>query len=268
MEVPDFLLAAFPPSRNALIDSARLETDDAMLMEIAKADYGQGVDELMPEIRAIRDTGIVPSPVSNMLFEVLTLTHYSNLDVPEAPPLEPGPAVLRAHQTRFFACALLLHIESGWPYEFCLTTGSALANGIISAKHLNEGMSAAVGCFLTWRLVGQKEVEESEGVLFALALLILATRLRSERFTESDLGAVATWALALESRSCNSYRTNAMPPSYDYAKYWLSPLSLDAVEAGFWRPLVEEFEQEVKSIEDVQVRSDLELCGLLLHPHT
>jgi len=264
MEVPDFLVAAFPPSLDGLLDAARRDTDDAMLMDIARADYGEGANEVMPELRAIRDTGIVRDSISSQLYEVLTLTHYSNPEVPEAPPLKPGPTDLRGPQTCFFTCALLLYIEREWPREYRWTTDSALANGIVSAKYLDEDMSAAVGGFLTWRLTDQVEIDGSDAVLLALALLILATRLRSKRFTESNLGAVASWVLVLE-----SFLYKDTYKSYpDYAKFWLSPFSVDAVEAGFWRPHAEEFKREVESIIDDQVRSDLELCGLLLNPNS
>jgi len=69
MEVPDFLLAAFPPSFDGLLDAARRNTDNAMLMDIARADYGQGADEVMPELRAIRDTGSVRDSISHQLYE-------------------------------------------------------------------------------------------------------------------------------------------------------------------------------------------------------
>ncbi len=73
MEIPDALLAAFPPSLDVLLDRSRRQTDNAMLMDIARADYGLEADEMMAELRPIRDTGVVPSPMSWMLNEVLTL---------------------------------------------------------------------------------------------------------------------------------------------------------------------------------------------------
>lgn len=255
MKVPGFLVAAFPPSMNGLIDGARRKTDDSMLWDIAMADYGQGASDVMPELRAIRDTGIIKPPVSNELFDVLSLTHYINPEVPDPPPFRPGPTGPRGHQTRFFACALLLHIESEWSYGFRMTTDSALANGIASAKFLCEETSEGIGGFLTWRLVSQ--ADEPDSVLLALALLILATRLRSNRFTESDLGAVATWVLTLES-IMHKEAAKIFP---DHMGLWPPPFSL---EAGFWQPVAAEFKQETESIRDDHVRLDLELCGLLL----
>jgi len=64
IEIPAALLAAFPPSVNLLLDHARRRTDDAMLTEIARADYGREADEMMAELRPIRDQGVVPSPLS------------------------------------------------------------------------------------------------------------------------------------------------------------------------------------------------------------
>src|SRR5829696_9009521 len=116
MGMPAALLAAFPPSADLLLDRARRKTDDAMLTEIARADYGLEADEMMAELRPIRDAGVIPDPLPGMLSEVLTLTCYSNPDAPNAPPFEPGPTGRRGHQTRLFACAVLLRAEADLPH--------------------------------------------------------------------------------------------------------------------------------------------------------
>ncbi len=46
MVIPTEILTAFPPSADLLLDCARREIDDAMLMEIARADYGHWADEM------------------------------------------------------------------------------------------------------------------------------------------------------------------------------------------------------------------------------
>src|SRR4029077_11198042 len=108
MEIPAALIAAFPPSADLLLERARQQTDDAMLEEIARADYGFEADELIVELRAIRDEGIVPDQMRWQLVEVLELTRFSNPERPNLPPFEPGPTGPRGHQTRLFACAVLL----------------------------------------------------------------------------------------------------------------------------------------------------------------
>ena len=82
-----------------------------MLKVIANADYGVGGASDDEGNRPIRDTGIVPSRPSFMLCEVLRLTMYSNPEVPNSPPFEPGPTGIRGHQTRLFACTMLLRMR-------------------------------------------------------------------------------------------------------------------------------------------------------------
>lgn len=256
MNVPDLLLASFPPSVDALVDIARRQADDGILSDIARADYGEGVDEVLPELRAIRDTGVISSCISNQLMEVLLLTHYLNPEVSNQPPFLPSPVGLRGHQTRFFSCALIIHIESGLPFEHRRLSDSALANGIASAKHLGEDASMAFGRYLTWRLVNHDDRDYT--VLFGIALLLLSTRLRLKLLNEKNLGEIVDWVLALESIMYNNVR-EIFP---GYAGLWPLPLS---VEAGFWNPILEEFEKEVDAIHHDDLRSDLILCSLLLN---
>ena len=254
MEIPAALLVAFPPSADLLLDRARRKTDDAMLDEIARADYGLEADEMMVALRPIRDRGVLPDPFPGMLSEVLTLTQFSNPDVPNAPPFEPGPTGRRGHQTRLFACAVLLRTETDLPQGWePLTTDTALAQCLVSANVLGKEMSEAVACYLTWRISRTESHQES--LLLGLGLLILATRLRSGRFRESILGEVASWVLSLESPS-RPFFPNAEAPEP-------RPFSL---QFGFWNPLADEFRNAVSSIRDDTIRGDLELCGLLLDP--
>jgi Protein of unknown function (DUF1579) len=50
MDLPTELIAAFPPSAELLLDRARRNIDERMLMEIARADYGLMADEMMAEL--------------------------------------------------------------------------------------------------------------------------------------------------------------------------------------------------------------------------
>ncbi len=120
--VPATLIAAFPPSAELLLERARHRTDDAMLREFAEADYGWRADEVMVELRPIRDKGGVPAPMPWKLSEVLTLTQFSNPEAPNLPPFKPGPTGRRGHQTRLFACAVLLRAEAELPHEGVNTT--------------------------------------------------------------------------------------------------------------------------------------------------
>lgn len=150
MEIPAALLTAFPPSVDLLLDCARQRTDNAMLMEIARADYGIMADERMTELRPIRDRGVIPNSMDFWLGEVLNLTRNRDPERPNAPPFEPGPTGRRGHQTRLFACAVLLRADVMPNHEgIDSSPDSTLAHGLISAGILGEEMSEAAACYLT-----------------------------------------------------------------------------------------------------------------------
>jgi len=242
MSIPPALLSAFPPSADLLFDLARRRTDDAMLHEIAVADYGMGSDEALAALRLVRDRGVLPDPLPCILGDVLTLTHLRNLNSPQSLPFASGPTVRRAHQTRLFACAVLLRIEVDVsPEEGYIEWDSALAHCLASAKALGEEMGEAAARYLTWR-IPLREPPGLDSILFALGLLVLATRLRRGRLTEPSLGGVAEWVLASESLGRR----------------------VSSVQAGFWQPLSAELLAEAESIRDGDVRAGLQLCALLL----
>lgn len=255
MEIPASLLDAFPPSVDLLFDLARRKTDNAMLADIARADYGQGADEAMAELRPIRDRGVVPVPLPWTVGEVLNLTRYCNPDAPNPPPFAPGPTGRRGHQTRLFACAVLLRAEAELPREQSnIDAGSTIAQCLVSANALGEEMSEAAACYLTWR--ASRRENDPDSLLSALGLLILATRLRCGRLAEPSLGAIAEWVLAIESLDREPFPPNHANPRPQ-------PFSL---QAGFWRPLAAELRNEAESIREDDIRTNLELCGLLLDP--
>ena len=158
MDIPFALIAAFPPSADLLLDRARRHVNDEMLVEIARADYGNRADEMLAELRPIRDKGIIPSPMQWLLGEVLELTRLCDPEHPNAPPFEPGPSGFRGHQTRLFACAVLFRAvaEPASGYDDS-SSDSTLAIALASAKVLGDEMSEAIGCFLTWQLSARKD---------------------------------------------------------------------------------------------------------------
>jgi hypothetical protein len=103
MNIPAALVAAFPPSQDALLDFARKRIDDSMLLEIARADYGCDAEAHLAALRPIRDEGSVVSPMQWQPGEVLELTSYCDPEQPEGPPFEPGPTGRRGHLIRLFA---------------------------------------------------------------------------------------------------------------------------------------------------------------------
>jgi hypothetical protein len=92
MDIPVELIAVFPPLPDLLLDRARRQVDDGMLLEIARADYGHMADEMLAELLPIREKGIVPAPMHGQLAEVLSLSRWSNPEVQNRDSFEPRPA--------------------------------------------------------------------------------------------------------------------------------------------------------------------------------
>jgi hypothetical protein len=252
-EVPDTLIAAFPPSADLLLDRARRETDDAMLREIAEADYGWRADEMVPMLQLIRDKGVVPAPMPRILGAVLNLTQFSNPDKANASRFQPDPKHRRGHQARVFACAVLLRAEAELPPEADdFTAESALPQCLASANVLGEEMSEAAARFLTWRISRQESGLNS--LSFALGLVVLAIRLRSGRFTGQMLGTIADWVLRQAPSDMPEFPLDPTAPR---------PLPI-GLQSSFWRPLAAELSSEAEAIRENDVRSKLHLCEALL----
>lgn len=254
MNFPHELFAAFPPSREVLLDGARLAIDDAMLRQIARADYGEMADEMLAELRPIRDHGTIPCPMHWQLLEVLQLTRWSEPDDPNPSPFARGPSGRRGHQTRLFACAALLRAAtdpaSGYNDEDCCYD-SSLALGLASARVLGDEMNEAFGCLLTWRLT---RLASRESVFFAIALLVIAARLGPGRVDDAALGKLAGWVLeeeSLEQRRRPWNPANPRPKEF-------------SVEQGFWQPLVAEIKDKAATLPAGEIRTSVELCAILL----
>ena len=131
---------------------------------------------------------------------------------------------------------------------------STLAHCLTSACVLGEEMSEAAASFLTWRIPGMEA--HSEPVLLALGLLILATRLRSGRISDRVLGSVTEWLLAEESLFRKAFPSNPSNPM---------PLAF-SLQYGCWEPLAAQLRDEAVTIDADDVRTNLQLCALLLDP--
>jgi len=252
MKIPASLTAAFPPSADLLFDRARREIDDAMLLDIANADYGQMADEMFALLRSIRDSGLIPKPMHPQLHEVLSLTRWCDPEQTDAPPFRPGPTGPTGHRTRLFACVLLLRASvEPESLQDDGTSDSTLAQCLASAKSVGEEMSKAVACFLTWRF-SCALIEDP--LFYAVALLIVAVRLRSGRVTEAELANVADWVLSVEADS-------------QYVKWPISRAAMPtafSLQQGFWQSLAEELRNEATTIQVDDARENVELCRLLL----
>lgn len=258
MEMPSLLLNVFPPSANLLLDGIRPYVDDEMLELIAWADYGQMAAEMFAQLVPIRDTGAIPAPIG-WLSEVLELTRWSQC-ISEAPLTGERTEENRCHQTRLFACAVLLLANETPACRYCdLSHDSTLAQCLSSTKTLGEEMSHGLACFLTWQM-SRTETQNEEMVLLAFGLLLLATRLRSNRFTDQELGEVANWVLEVEGRWRLAHRDRWL---YEANTQDLIP-ALFSLQKGLWNPLAIEFKKNTTAIVSDEVRAHFVLCSLLI----
>ncbi len=244
MNLPPGLLTAFPPSKTALLDRVRRDVDDDMLRVISRADYGELADELFPQLVQIRDTGQLPVLMTGWLREVLELTRFSDPDHPDRPPFEPGPKGMSGHWTRLFACAVLLRTDTE-PAGVLAddNPSSTLAQLLVSASLMESSVNEAVGQFLTSRMTTVDHPWEEP--VFALALLVLAVRLRVGRLSEQTIGIFAERILVCDAIHQVQY----------------GPLQL---WQEHWKPLSAELRREAAAISDAVVREDVLLCAGLI----
>lgn len=243
MNIPPAILAAFPPSRERLLDATRRHVDDKMLNEIASADYGCGGDDHFAALRLIRDTGIVAIPMKWHPGEVLELIRWSN---PEDPNHKPGSTGQRGHQMRVFACAALLRAADDTSID---AEEATLAQCLASALVLGGEILEASASFLNWHI---PRMTGNERWLFAFGLLVVASRFRGSRITDRNLGDAATWVLAEESDVRKPFNLSDPPPAAFGITY------------GFWAPLAAELTSRANAIEVREVRENIELIGMSL----
>ena len=139
----------------------------------------------------------------------------------------------------------MLMSEAELPHGvFAFSLHSTLAAFLISAKVLGEEMSEAAGSLLIWCISQEESASDpmlylSDSLEYVFGLLILAIRLRSERFSEFNLGKIADWVLALEL------------------------IHHRRLVDGF-SELLADLRAEVETICNDEVRSNLQLCLLLM----
>ena len=242
-DIPNQLLAAFPPSFELLLERIRARIDDSMLMEIARADYGMNADEAFEHLRPIRDTGVLPDLLPWHLLEVLRLTSFSQPDGPNQQPLEPDSTSIRTHLIRLFVCAVLMRDDITCGHLFADDMDQPkLTRCLLSVNIFGREMNEALGCFLTWHLARKRRCSRRE--LPAFAVLLIAARLRHGKFTEPELGEFADWVVAEDSYARNQWVGFCGP-------------------SESWLPLADELTGIAGAVTQEDVSAKLKLCTLV-----
>jgi hypothetical protein len=215
------LLTRFNPSASALQLWLRARVDDAMLQEIALADYGQQADINLLALRHFRDDGVILSPARHggwHAVEVLELVRWSE---PDDPTWKPGRTGIGGHLMRAFCCAVLLRAAAE-PQAVGHFGGESETVIQLIASALTLGRDAAEGALrlLCWRML-VLPVEDEDGPFFATGILLLAAALHRAAAEGPLLRRLSEWVLAEEGRA-RAWRAEAW---HDTPERWLFGLT-------------------------------------------
>lgn len=251
--LPPDLARAFPPSPNALLDLLRMRVDDGMLLDIARADYGNDADEHLRAVRVIRDTGAVPVALGWAPQEVLELIRWSE---PEDPEWKPGDVGERGHLMRAFACAALLRAAAE-PGNLLDGENSTLAQLVASTLALGRDAQVAAARFLAWRVPMLNPDEERP--FFAFALLFLAVLLRAERLSDQALATAGEWMIAEEAAEAQAQGDDVPTPEGP----WLLRLTFYGLRHSVWRAFARRMLDEAAEV-SAPARDTLQLIAVSL----
>jgi hypothetical protein len=179
-------LDCLEPSDQPLLDLMVEHIDDAMLLKIARCDYGDDVEIHLAALHQIRAKNI-PVPLKWHPGEVLCLTRWTEL---ESLKSQDGGISTRNHWMRLFACTALIWAslependddrDEDWNH----TEGeeSTIIQFLDSALYLGDDVSIAALKFLAWRMQGQIQgalIHEDFGECpcYAVAMLLLCVSL-------------------------------------------------------------------------------------------
>ena len=181
----------FEPDPRKLLSAVASHIDNSMLLEIAKADYGDQIEEHLAALRPVRDQNLAPSEAW-VPSEVLELVRWSE---PDQPDWHPGGRGERGHWMRAFCCVALLRMEGERLIRFGIEDTTAIL--VESVEILNAGLWDELGALLTW-LVDQTANSDYDSQDPVLGVALLQCVLRIESVTDASIIALCEWTWARE----------------------------------------------------------------------
>jgi hypothetical protein len=179
-------LDCLEPADRPLLDLIFGHIDDAMLLEIARCDYGDDVEIHLAALHQIRANNI-PIPLPWHPGEVLSLTRWTEWDSLNA---QDGAISTRNHWMRLFACTVLIwaslepenYEDQGEDWHCIDGEDSTIIQFLDSALYLGDDVSIAALKFLGWRMQCQIQralIHEDFGncPCYAVAMLLLCVSL-------------------------------------------------------------------------------------------
>lgn len=183
-------LKSFDPDSEELLDRLLPKIDDWMLLEIARADYGQDAEKHLAPLKLFRDSRQLPV-LDWHPGEVLELIRWSE---PEDPNWKPGGQGTYGHLLRAFACAMLLRSyereENKHHWHSFNETAVQLADSLraLDGEFLPSGVK-----FFAWCVgsLGPLHEDRFERPFLGLALLTLA--LHDPRISDALIVSLCRW---------------------------------------------------------------------------
>jgi hypothetical protein len=161
-----------PPDASGLLRLLSALVDDAMLQDIAEADYGNDRDRHLARLMIIRDKGVIPSPLQWHPQEVLELIRWSE---PDNPDWKPGQMGVAGHIMRAFCCATLLVAAGNGEEMLGISDTLIQLIGSLAALGLDNELPA--GQMLAWLVpalsAGRHGANEQALACFAFIMLLI-----------------------------------------------------------------------------------------------
>ena len=242
-------LAPLRPDEGALTSLFQANVDDAMLRQIAEADYGWEADRCHVLLQTMLKTGSVESDDFN-LREALELIRWSE---PEDPEWSPGGHGRRGHWMRLFACAALVRLAAKYPGTFDGECGT-LAQLISSAIELGHPVAQAAASLLAWRFLAYPG-NETDRAFLAFAILLLVGHVEGRNGRGQWLKELAVWVEDEES--------TARDAVVAWSSEWLIGLIPYCLRESVWRSLALVLARP-ESPHPPEVEEDLRLLGELV----
>ena len=223
----------FRPQPDNLLRCVSRKIDDAMLREIAAADYGYDVEKHLQHLQQIRNDGSFATPMQWEPREVLELIRWSEPDDPE---WKPGGRGKRGHWMRAFACAALLRaagdaenerLRDGW--------NQTLIQLIDSLGAVGSDLSEPASALLAWLLLKfEVDADAAELGFFGVGLLWFSLHHRKS-LSNGVIVSLSRWIVARERHD----RENGL---YDLDGWLLGTTNFDLRHAS-WKRLGTAFQK-------------------------
>ncbi|MFA6113384.1 MAG: hypothetical protein WC729_05315 [Sphingomonas sp.] len=177
--------------------------DDAMLQEIADADYTAGAQLHYDALLGMRDKGLLPAFAWHP-HEVLELIRWSE---PDRPDHKPGGAGVRGHWMRAFCCAALLRSAGTADMGAYNSFNETVAGLVASLEAVGADLWNEAGSLLTWFVDRTASAGYAEEDAF-LGVALLHCALRAGGVADDAIVALCRWIAEREKAVVGRFPTD------------------------------------------------------------